>query len=238
MLYLNNLNKMDTDIILTDMLNINFDIEKNHFRKTVFLNEALENHFQKNMEENSFKNNLLSNGIIILGFLASLMFILVCYFKIIYLSVCLFLFCISMLTLAYSIYNKNKEFRYITDNIQILLSFLNLLIKSIVASVYYNSENNEMELLRIMIYQALSTNIYMIIKLEANIFISLFYMLLNTIVIIISILFCTRNHHFYLEIVINFCIFLIFYLLRKKWDIKLRHLFAEKYKNKKSEFKQ
>jgi len=98
--------------------------------------------------------------------------------------------------------------------------------------MYFNKENNDhhMELLRIIIYQCLSTNFYMITKLEANIYISLFYILLNTSTIIISILFSNKNNYFYVEIIINFSTFLIFYLLRKEWDIKLRNFFAEKYK--------
>ncbi len=223
---------MNTERLLTDLLNLKFDFETNYLKKTVFLNKTLESLFQKNIEENSFKTNLVSNFIIISGFLTSLMFILVSYYKLIHLLVWLSLFSISMVILACSIYSKNKKFRYIAVNMQIFISFLNLSLKLIIISVYYNTQNNdnEMELLRIIIYQSLSTNIYMITKLEANIFISLFYMFFNFTNIIISILFCRKNHYFHLEISVNFCVYLIFYLLRKEWDMKIRHLYAEKYK--------
>ncbi len=223
---------MNSEIIITDLLDLNLDIEKNYLTRTVFLNKTLENHFQKNIYKNSFKSNLVSNIIIISGFLASMMFILVSYYKIIHIAICTFLFSISLIILIISIISKNKKFQILNDNIQIFLSFLNLTLKLIIVLIYFNTEynDNEMEIIRIIIYQALSKNFYMITKLEANIFIALFYMFFNFILIIISILFCKRNHYFYLEICINFCVFLIFYLLRKEWDIKLRNLFAEKYK--------
>ncbi len=223
---------MNSDRTLSDLLNLKFDIEKSFFKKTHFLNDTFENLFQKDMEKNSFKSNLVSSIIIISSYITSLIFIIFSYFKIIQLSICLIFFSISSIILTFSFKNTNKKHQLICDNIQIFLSFLNLSIILINICMYFNKENNDhhMELLRIIIYQCLSTNFYMITKLEANIYISLFYILLNTSTIIISILFSNKNNYFYVEIIINFSTFLIFYLLRKEWDIKLRNFFAEKYK--------
>jgi len=223
---------MNSERTLTDLLNIKYDIEKSYLKKTVFLNKTLESHFKKYLDKNSFKNNLVSIIIVKSSYLITLIFLLIAFFHIINVLITATIFSISLIILIKSKCSKNTKFQYINDNAQIFLSNLNLNLNSIITSVYLNTENNdnEIELLRIIMYQSISTNIYIITKLEANLFTSIFYMFLNFIVILISILFCKKNHNFHYEIVINFCIFLIFYLSRKAWDIKLRILFAEKYK--------
>jgi len=223
---------MDSEKSLTGLLNLKFDIEKNYFKKTVILNSKLEELYQENLEKYSLKDALISQLMIFLGYLGSLIFVLFAYYLLVNLLICLCLFAISLTLTAISLFNTNKKFKFFNAHIQILLLFLNLSAKCIIVCLIYNtpSNDNEGELLRIIIYQSLMINIFIITSLEANIFLTLFYMLINFITITMSIIYTSKNHYFYLEFFINFFISLIFYMLRKEWDYKLRALFAEKYK--------
>jgi len=86
------------------------------------------------------------------------------------------------------------------------------------------------EMLRIIIYDFVSTNIYLITRLEANIFVSCFYFLLNLSLVIVGLIYSNKNRFYQLEGMTCFCVFVIFYALRKQWDYYLRLVFAEKSK--------
>jgi len=139
---------------------------------------------------------------------------------------------LSLILLIKSIKFENKKYQYINDNIQLFLYFLNLASKLVISYLYIKNENDfdSTDISRILMYQCLSTNVYMIIKLEANILISLFYLALNFIFNIISIILSKKNSSFFLEFVLIFFIYFVFYLIQKEWDFRLRSLFAEKYK--------
>jgi len=223
---------MNSEKTLTSLVNLEIDLEKQFFKKTVFLNETLENMFQEYRDQYSLKDEFISNVINILGFLGTLMFILVSFFNIINFVICLTVFIISLLTSSISMYHSNKRLKLYNDHFQIFLSFINLSILCIVISLYNKKQDisNENIFLRIIIYQCFSNNISMLTKLEANVFNSFFYMIFNLITILISILSSGKCYYYGLESAINISAYLIFFLLRKAWDSKLRRLFYEKYK--------
>jgi len=86
------------------------------------------------------------------------------------------------------------------------------------------------EMLRIIIYDFVSTNIFIVTRLEANILVSCFYFLLNLSLIILASLYSTKNRFYFLEAMTSLCVYVIFYVLRKQGDYNLRLSFAGKMK--------
>jgi len=224
---------MKSEKTLNALLNLKLDFKRNIFKKTKFDNENIENSFQKYLKKFPSSDPLIFNMIIMINYLASFIFILISNVQFNKLVICLGFLSLSLIIslLKYTFFSNCKN-REIFDKILIFLSFLYLLIKAIVICFLNINEENEFEMLRIIIYQCVSINILMIIKIEMTLFLSIFYMILNFFVIFISILFSKNNRYYYFEFFISFCIFLIFYLLKKEWDDKLRLLFYKKYKFK------
>ena len=98
--------------------------------------------------------------------------------------------------------------------------------------MYYNSNTNDnhQEIVRIIIYNFISNNIYIITKLDSNFIVFLFYYLQNFLIIIFGSFYSNKNNFYYLEGVTSFFVSVIFYFLRKEWDYKIRLIFAEKNK--------
>jgi len=107
-----------------------------------------------------------------------------------------------------------------------------MVVKGLILCFSYKNEQNDYveEMLRIIIYDFVSTNIYLITRLEANIFVSCFYFLLNLSLIILGLIYSNKNRFYGLEGMTSLCVFVIFYALRKQWDYYLRLVFAEKSK--------
>jgi len=127
---------------------------------------------------------------------------------------------LAILTLIISSFYKSRRITLINDHIQIFLSSFNIVGKGYILCLMLNTSENDNveELLRIIIYDFFSTNIYLITKLEANIFISMFYFLFNFSLIILGCVYSIKNRNYFLEAFTSFFTFLIFYALRKQWD--------------------
>ena len=167
-----------------------------------------------------------------LGYLATLLYIFFAYYKLVHLIICLICFTLSIISLVISAYSLNPKIILLNNHIQIFLSSINLISKGIIISTFYNNPQNDNsdELLRVIIYEFVSTNIFIITKLEASVITSSFYFSLNLFMIILTHNSSHINHYYFLEGKTSFFVALIFYLLRKEWDYKLRKLFSEKYK--------
>jgi hypothetical protein len=94
----------------------------------------------------------------------------------------------------------------------------------------FNTEENDNveEMVRIIIYDFISTNIYLIMRFEANVLVYFFYFGLNSSLVIVGTVYSVKNRFYYLDGISSFCTFLIFYALRKQWDYKLRTVLVEK----------
>jgi len=92
-----------------------------------------------------------------------------------------------------------------------------------------NENDNVEEMIRTITYDFISTNIYLIMRFEANALVYLFYFGLNLSLVIVGTVYSLKNRFYYLDGISSFFLFLIFYALRKQWDYKLRKLFVEKF---------
>jgi len=223
---------MNTEKILNNIIRINFNIKDEFFSKTQFEDSILEEKFQENLHITMIRNNFVSNMVVFLGYLATFIYILIAFFKIIYVVICCVCFLLAVISLLISTKYKSRKAVFINNHIQIFLSSLNLISKGFVLCLHFNTDKNDNveELLRIIIYEFVSTNLFLITRLEANIFISLFYFLLNLSIVILGYAYSFENRYYLLEGFTSFCTFLIFYSIRKQWDYKIRIIFAEKIK--------
>jgi len=218
--------------MLQNILRINFKITDQFFLKTKFENEYLEEEFQEYLHNSTINKKLASNLVIFFGYLATMLYILIAFPKRIYIINCLTCFLLALVSLIISSIFKSRRVTFINNHFQIFLSSLNIISKGYILCLKFNTVENDNveELLRIIIYDFFSTNIYLIIKLESNLFTSIFYFLFNFSLIILGYASSNKNRYYFLEGISSFFMFLLFYILRKQWDFKLRDIFSDKIK--------
>ncbi len=223
---------MDTELILEKLLKINFSIKNKFHSKTQFEDRDLEEQFQQTVFETTNSKITASTLVVFLGYFATFFFIIIAFNRPIYIINCLTCFLLSVLSMIISRRYKSPKALFINDHIQIFLSSINMVVKGLILCFSYKNEQNDYveEMLRIIIYDFVSTNIYLITRLEANIFVSCFYFLINLSLVVLGLIYSSKNRFYYLEGLTSFCVFAIFYAFRKQWDYNLRLIFSEKSK--------
>ena len=223
---------MNSEKTMENFLNLKYEIENNVFSKTIFKNKEVEEKFQIHSANDSTLKSLVSNLLVVLGYFATFLYIVFAYYRLIFLLICCICFILTVISIYLSAKSHSLRFKCINYQIQIFLSSFNLWIKGLIVITYYGSKDtdNSQELLRIIIYEFVSTNIFLIVKLEACFKTSLFYFFQNLILISFAHIYSNRNNYFFLEGITSFFVSIIFYSLRKEWDIKLRKIFSEKIK--------
>lgn len=222
---------MKSEVILEKFLNIDYEIQNKTFTKTKFKDPDLERKFQHIIFLQN-KNSLVQNLIVVLGYLATFLYILLAFYRIVFLISCLLCIFFTVISIFLSLHSENAAVKHLHSHFQIFLSSFNLWFKAIVVCLYYNTPKNDNteELLRIIIYDFVSTNIFLVVKLEASLITSLFYFCQNFVIILFSNFYSTGNHYFFLEAMTSFFVFVIFYSLRKEWDFRVREIFSQKNK--------
>jgi len=159
-------------------------------------------------------------------------YIIFAFYKFSFLLICLSCSGISTFLIIISYFIKNKKVIYIISNLEIFLIALSLNLKGNLLSFYYYTpqDDNYSELLRIIIYDFVSGNLFVLLKLEANFFVNIFYFMLNIFLIISASIYSNVNHFYFLEGFTSFLFTFICFFLRKAWDFRVRKIFAEKYK--------
>ncbi len=224
------LNKYHT--FIENFLHPNLNIDISLIKFTRFIDDEIETKFQKDREIKDRYQKILADIILILGFVASIIYIIFAFYKVLFLVICLICFLIDITLIICSYFTKNRKLIYIINNLEILLIVLSLNIKGNLLNFYYNTpdEDNHSELLRVIIYDFVSSNLFSLLKLEANIFVNSFFFTLNMFLIITSSIYSNKNRFYFLEGIISFLFTLVFFALRKAWDYRIRLIFAEKYK--------
>jgi len=221
------------DNFIQYQINLNLEIEKKIFQNVQFKDKYIEEKFQQNQTENERIQKIFSDIVIFLGYIASLIYIFFAYFRIEIFCVCIIckIFSIISTVISYKT-TKNKFFYYLSEHLNIFFLVLSLTLKCFIINFCYNTDtnDNESENLRIIIYHFVSTNLFLILKFEANIFNFIFYFNTSIIMIIISTLKSNKNHFYFLEALTSFLFSFIFWGFRKVYDYLLRVNFAEKYK--------
>jgi len=218
--------------LVENLINLNVTIDSRWFNFTKFFDADIENKFIKDSEIKDKHQKILSDIILISGFIASLLYILFAFYQIPFLISCLSCFAISIILIVISYFVKSTKIKYMLNIIEILMISITFNIKANLLNYYYNSalEDNYAELVRVIIYDFVSVNLFVLLKLEANIFVNILFFSLNLYLIITSSIHSNVNRFYFLEGFTSFLLNLVFFLLRKAWDFKMRVIFAEKFK--------
>jgi len=221
--------------ILEELIGINSRINYGLFSETSFLDKKLENIFFQ--EKNKYPQKVFSDVMLILGYLISLLHIISAFYRKIFLLYFLVFFSVCLLLIFFSYrYSKEKRIISVLDNLQIFLISLNLNLKAVTILLNINNEGIDdisrdiEELLRLIIYDFITSNLLLLVKLEGNFLTHLFYLLMNLLTITLCQVYIEKNHYFYLEGITSFMFSTIFYFFRKIWDYRIRITFSEKYK--------
>lgn len=219
-------------VFVESLLNINLQINDGFFSFTRFADVEIEEKFQVDREKRDKFQKILSDIVLICGYVASLIYIFMAFYKLSFLIICMGCFAISLVLIILTYFIKNRKIIYIFNNLEIILIGLSLNVKGNLLNFYYNNSENDnyAELLRIIIYDFVSGNLFVLLKLEANFFVNMTHFLLNFFLIITSTLYANSNHFYFLEGLTSFLFTFIFFFFRKVWDHRMRVIFAEKYK--------
>lgn len=227
---------MNDKILMTQsLLEIETKMEENFFKKTKFLEEELEILFHQNQVEINKLYDKFSDCVFILGYIMCLLYIGLIFFKYFLFSFCIACTAISFILIIIKCrfdMSRNKLFTKYFDHFQIFLITFFMTFKGTLISLTYNTHeyDNEEEILRVIIYQFFSTNLFLLIKLEACFKTSIFYFIMSLFPIIVGDLKSNIKHYYFMEGITSLAISVIFYVLRKLWDRHIRMSFAEKYK--------
>jgi hypothetical protein len=224
---------MNLNDFMSKNLNLNLDIVNSFIFKTKFSNKNLEEKYQLHQSTDNKYHIMLGEIMINLGYFASLIYIIFAYYKLIFLLVIIIFWIISLILIYISHkYVKNTATKLKINYFLVFLISTALNFKANLVSIYYTNEIDERygELIRVIIYDFVSTNLFTIIIDEGNLITHVFYFFYNLISILIAQNYSSKNYFFYLEILTSFCMSFILYIFRKAWDYKLRSLFAEKFK--------
>lgn len=223
---------MDYEKNFLNFLDLKIEIDNNFFNKTKFSNLSLELKFQKSLEKFTYKNQITLNLLLIAGYIASYIYILLSYTRPAYLLFCTGIFTIALIVMIFSHFNENKKILVYLNHCQIFLSFINLSIKAFLSCIYYKSEEtfSEAEVIRIIIYQLLSTCIFMYKVFEADFISTMVYFIMSFITILVAYFYNNKNFTYILDGIISLAVYVILYIIRKQMDYNMRVIFSKKIK--------
>jgi len=221
--------------VIQDLFEKSLEIKNEIFHQTVFNNKEIEELYQKEYSKNCYFQKMISEIMLASGYIASLLYIILAFQKIYFLRICLGFLLLNMILLGFSTIIKNKKFKYYISIFQIFLLSLNMNLKINLLCFVFNDEKNDNynEIIRVIIYDFISANLFLMLKIEANIYISLGFNAMNIFSCINSYIHSNENHFYHLDMIIGFCLTITFFVFRKAWDYRLRVIFSEKYKSDK-----
>lgn len=225
---------------LFKLFHLGLKIEKNFFNKTRFKDGALEKNFQKSLNIVRSHKDLLCDLFSNLVYLAFLAYVSIDLFWMVPFLICTSFSFFLILLPVLNFYSKNIRIKFYLNHLSIFsTSLVNLAI--IIASNIYNqtsqqellsitSNNFHYNLIRSIIYNSLFINIKLATKLEEDFKISTFYFLVNLIIFCISKFYYSMKSFYFVEIFMSLFTFLIFYIMRREYDLIQRLYFLQKQK--------
>ena len=218
--------------IFENIVEMNPEINMNIFSQTKFKKNYIEDLFLNDNKEASFLQNILGDLMLLLGYLANLIYIYLAYYRKLIFLYCIIIMLFTFILIVISFKIQNKRLKKFINQLEVFLISFFMNTKVFIICFYYNTLENDNgeEILRVIIYDYISTNLFILVKLEGGIAINLFYFTFNAISVLVGHFHSLTNHFFLLEIITSFIISIIFYSFRKIWAFKIRYIFAEKYK--------
>lgn len=218
--------------LIESIINLNLDIEKGIFKKTRFLDDKVEKKFIEFQRKQSKTTKILSDLVLIAGYIASLIYILFAFYKIEFLIICLVCKVISVVFMVLSYISKNQKFILFCEHVGVFCIAFSLGVKGLMVNFKYNNPLNdhEAEMIRIIIYYFVSTNIFIFFKFQENFLIYFSYLVINILLIIVSEIYSNKNNFYFLEGFTSILFSAIFFGFRKVYDYLLRVIYSEKFK--------
>jgi len=221
--------------LLKELTNVNFNIVNTLFSRTYFEEKKLENLYLDQIKISEKLYYLISNILIITGYLLYIFYIYFALYSdnLLKISICCLI--LSLFIIMYSFYTKEINKKYFLDLILIMVYYFNIVFK-----IYYlifvlemKEPDYDQELIRTYIYAYTSSLIFIHMKLESSLFIYAILILANIIIIVLIEIYSIKNHFFIFEGVCSIIIGLYFLYDRKKIDLKNRIIFSLyiKYEN-------
>ena len=205
---------------------LNYNITKSVFTKTKFEDINVEEKFQEFFFPKSRNYKIFCDIIIIIAFLASFI-----YAKNWYTLTTTFIsLLISSIFIFLSYTTKKIQFRKLFDHLSILFFSLDLVIKGVMICILFDLKENKEEALnlRFIIYQFVTLNLFLLLKLEADFMISFFYSFLNVSLCILSFFFLENDESILWEVPRIMLWTNTLFFLRKFFDFLVRSIFSEK----------
>ena len=147
---------------LGKLFKLNLLIERNYLGKTKFEDNSIESNFQDFTCKNNKLYRISIDIFLILGYTSYCIFLFFAFYRTIFLIICSCFLFVSIILMTISHISNNINLIKYLDFIQIFLSSINLIIKGVIISVYFNTDkdDNHQELTRIIIYNTITYFFY------------------------------------------------------------------------------
>jgi len=109
------------DYVFNSFIKLNLIVVKRIFKKTKFLDQEVEKQYLRETKTNSLKNKIIIDAFMIFSYLATLAYIFVHKYDIIFAWVCLGFLIIYLILIAYSYYKKSSSFNEVLNYTMIIL---------------------------------------------------------------------------------------------------------------------
>lgn len=219
----NNLNKIRST---KHKININYT------GSTHFENEELEKNYLIDSSKKDNYQDMLANFLIILGYVCYGIYLYIVFYRDILMLINLMCLSLSLIIYFSHKLTNSKISKYYIDQILILISYLNTLVK-----IYYvlvktddNKDEHCTEILRCLFYSFLSTYLYILMKIENCFNTYIFYMSSHFLVAFLSESYSKKEHFYHVEWAFGTMLGFIFLYLRKIWEVTKRNAYSEKSK--------
>jgi hypothetical protein len=226
--------------ILEQLLGIDLKVDFTLFKKIQFNDWRLEDKFISNSQKRERMQKIISDVILLRGYLMNLLYIIVYNRRYLFFISFLLFFFTSILIWIVSYNVKSNRIKAILDHIQIFLFSLNINSKAIIIAIEFSSESYQMlakqeyvlvaQLIRLIIYDFIVTKLLLTFKLDGKIVTHLSYSLFNLTTIIFCQIKLNSKYFIYLDGIVGIIYSIIFYFFQKLWEYNIRLVFAEKYK--------
>lgn len=223
---------MKGDEVIGKLMDLNLNIVRNYFGITTFVDIVIEKLFQEYRIKEAQIQKIIINIFLVLGYISFYIFLFMAFYRLLFVITCSIIFVLALMSMIINHFIKNNKFLIFNNYLQITLSSINLIIKGILICVYFNTkenDNNE-ELIRIIIYEFISTNLLISFILEADVRVYLYFFLQNTALVIVCIIYANQDRHYIYDAIISFFVAFTFFMIRKQWDYNIRLIFSEKMK--------
>jgi signal transduction histidine kinase len=226
----------DLEVFFEHILNLNFEIEKNIFKKLNFKDPLLEKKFEEYEFLDANKKRIVLDSILVIGHIVSIIYVLIFLNK----PAIILLFVInafySILISFYCYWKKIHVDGHFLDHMNVFLMNLSFIGKPfLIFFLYfdnYHIHELDIEMIRIIIYHFIFLNLVILVKFNASFFTYTVYYIFNLVVIISAMFFTSKQigKSIIFEAGVSFGFTYLMFAFRKLFEYLSRLIYSERYK--------